>query len=674
MPLRTIIGFIFILSLSINPGIGQLSNRQKMKLSQKESDAWMAQYKYKFEKAIKLYTELIEMAPKEDYFSARATCYNSLRQYDRAIEDYTYLLNRYSPRYTYYIEISKLEQKKNNHENARKIIEQGIIYTAHPQLYRHRANIHFNSRNYLKARNDYRLAMEKIKTQHIENSELLMRGLTDDFLKVWDGESAIETISYWEENIDESFFEGWSDTESLLNDAMRASQALKADAYGYLGNYDEALDLIRPMVANETKSSTLAGLSFISGRIRMLSGQYMLALGDLRRSKANENPFVHVDYFIGECFYQLGNINEAIRIFESWDLTAEGKSPSAKAYKILASLNNDQEKDGLSDLNKLVDDNPGNGELHFIKARALAVTGQNSDALESLEQAFLKGFYDFHKYRFGLKDLEPVLRQEGSMELLARYEIKFPYRQTDISLREGLIKSSPYIGHEQRLALIIGNGLYKYGGILANPENDANDMAAVLEHMGFEVIKYENIDQDGMKRAIDEFGYKLKMYDVGLFFYAGHGVQAKGINYLIPVDAKIMNESDVEFTCVNAGRVLARMEDANNRVNIIILDACRDNPFERSWSRSASGRGLAKMDAPKGSIIAYATEPGNTASDGPGRNGLYTEALLNEMQTPGIIIEKVFRQARIKVIERSGERQTPWESTSLTGDFYFLDR
>ena len=199
-------------------------------------------------------------------------------------------------------------------------------------------------------------------------------------------------------------------------------------------------------------------------------------------------------------------------------------------------------------------------------------------------------------------------------------------------------------------------------------------MAAVLEHLGFEVMKYENTDQNNMKRAIDEFGYRLKMYDVGLFFYAGHGIQVKGINYLIPVNAEINDETDVEFSCVDAGRVLARMEDAGNRINIIILDACRDNPFERSWTRSSGSHGLARMDAPRGSIIAYATEPGNTASDGTGRNGLYTEVLLNEMQKPGLIIEKMFRQVRTQVIDRSGGKQTPWESTSLTGDFIFLDQ
>lgn len=224
---------------------------------------------------------------------------------------------------------------------------------------------------------------------------------------------------------------------------------------------------------------------------------------------------------------------------------------------------------------------------------------------------------------------------------------------------------------EQRLALVIGNALYENGSTLLNPENDANAMADALQQLGFDVLKHENLDQDNMRRAIDEFGAKLREYDVGLFFYAGHGIQAKGMNYLIPVDAEIWTENDVEYNCVAAGRVLAKMEDAESRIKIVILDACRDNPFERSWTRSVKGTGLAFMNAPYGSIIAYATAPGSTASDGLGAHGLYTSALLENLMVPGLQIEDVFKRVRVFVREQSNGRQVPWESTSLEGDFYF---
>ncbi len=153
------------------------------------------------------------------------------------------------------------------------------------------------------------------------------------------------------------------------------------------------------------------------------------------------------------------------------------------------------------------------------------------------------------------------------------------------------------LAQEKRLALIIGNGNYSES-TLANPENDARSMESALKEIGFEVIKYENLKQKEMSGAIDNFGTRLKNFDVGLFFYAGHGIQSEGFNYLIPVDAELNSESDIEFDCVRADRVMAKMETAKSRINIIILDACRDNPYERSWTRTSRSRGLATMMAP----------------------------------------------------------------------------
>lgn len=223
---------------------------------------------------------------------------------------------------------------------------------------------------------------------------------------------------------------------------------------------------------------------------------------------------------------------------------------------------------------------------------------------------------------------------------------------------------------EKRLALIIGNGNY-ITSTLSNPENDARAMSDALRKLGFIVEEYENLNQSQIKKVIDEFGNKLKGNDVGLFYYAGHGVQAKGYNYLIPVDVRLQSEEQVEYDCVRADRILALMETSGTKVNIIILDACRNNPFERSWTRSATGKGLAFMSAPRGTLIAYATAPGNTASDGSGKNGLYTSALLESIQIPDITIIQMFQNVRNIVAQKSQEQQIPWESTSLTADFYF---
>ncbi|WP_159949832.1 caspase family protein [Polaribacter septentrionalilitoris] len=224
---------------------------------------------------------------------------------------------------------------------------------------------------------------------------------------------------------------------------------------------------------------------------------------------------------------------------------------------------------------------------------------------------------------------------------------------------------------QRRLALVIGNSNYAYASKLRNPVNDANAMKTKLEGLGFTVLKFVNGDQNTIKRAIDEFGKQLKNYDIGLFFYAGHGVQVNGSNYLVPTDAKIESEDEVEYDCVKADRVLSKMKSAGTKTNLVVLDACRNNPFERSWSRSASGNGLAFMNAPRGSLIAYATAPGNTASDGLGKNGTYTGALLKEMDKENITILEMFQNVRAQVIKVSKGKQTPWESTSLTGNFFF---
>jgi hypothetical protein len=226
---------------------------------------------------------------------------------------------------------------------------------------------------------------------------------------------------------------------------------------------------------------------------------------------------------------------------------------------------------------------------------------------------------------------------------------------------------------QKRIALVIGNANYLHSPALANPVNDARAIRDALQNVGFDVYEYENLSQAQIKKAIDDFGTRLKNYSIGLFFYAGHGIQSKGSNYLIPVDANIQSEQQIEYDCVQADRVLGQMEAAGSKINIVILDACRNNPFERSWSRAMDGSGLAFMNAPTGSLIAYSTSPGRTASDGSGSNGLYTSALLENIKTPDITILQMFQNVRRTVSDKSYKQQIPWESTSLTDDFYFAN-
>jgi formylglycine-generating enzyme required for sulfatase activity len=221
---------------------------------------------------------------------------------------------------------------------------------------------------------------------------------------------------------------------------------------------------------------------------------------------------------------------------------------------------------------------------------------------------------------------------------------------------------------EQRIALVIGNDTYETAP-LRNPGNDARTMARTLRELGFQVTEKLNLNQKEMKQEIYHFGQRLLKGGVGLFYYAGHGMQVNGRNFLVPIGARVEHERQIEFEGVDAASVLAEMEYARNRLNIVILDACRDNPFTRSF-RSGT-QGLASINAPTGTLIAYATAPGAVANDGPADHGVYTGELIKVMKTPGLKIEDVFKQVRSSVREATMGKQIPWESSSLEGDFYF---
>jgi WD40 repeat protein len=222
---------------------------------------------------------------------------------------------------------------------------------------------------------------------------------------------------------------------------------------------------------------------------------------------------------------------------------------------------------------------------------------------------------------------------------------------------------------ELRVALVIGNSTYKESP-LPNPSNDARAMAAKLRELGFAVIEKQNATREDMATASREFGNRLKVGGVGLFYYAGHGVQLNGLNYLLPVDADIQDETELQTRGYDVNEILNKMDAAKNPLNIVILDACRNNPLPRTTR--AVARGLATMQQGTGTIVAYATQPGATAADGPaGGNSLYTQQLLQALSQPGLKVEDVFKQVRMEVFRLSSGTQTPWENSSLVGEFYF---
>lgn len=222
----------------------------------------------------------------------------------------------------------------------------------------------------------------------------------------------------------------------------------------------------------------------------------------------------------------------------------------------------------------------------------------------------------------------------------------------------------------KRVALVIGNSAYEHVAPLKNPKNDAATIAIALEKVGFEVTKVIDADSNEMKSAFLQFGRELrKGVAASVFYYAGHAVQYNGANYLIPTPAKILDRDELDFEAVNINSLMRLLNIARNSVNMVILDACRNNPFPES-TRSTS-RGLAAVSAPRGTYIAYSTAPGNVAFDGDGENSEYTKALAAAITEPGLEIAQVFRKVRRNVITATGEKQIPWESSSIVGNFYF---
>ncbi|GAB2185530.1 caspase family protein [Roseibium sp. LAB1] len=226
---------------------------------------------------------------------------------------------------------------------------------------------------------------------------------------------------------------------------------------------------------------------------------------------------------------------------------------------------------------------------------------------------------------------------------------------------------------EPRLALVVGNGAYTTVTPLDNPVNDADLMANALREVGFDVTLVTDSNQNEMITAISRFGSRLRAAGedaTGLFYYAGHGVQSFGANFLLPVDIELQDAADLSLVGVPAQAVLRQMFSARNRTNIVILDACRNNPFVSI--PDLSDNGLAEMKAPRGTFLAYSTAPGDIALDGTGGNSPFTEALARHMPTPGMPVETLFKAVRVDVLKETGNQQTPWDTSSLTVDFQFV--
>jgi len=233
-----------------------------------------------------------------------------------------------------------------------------------------------------------------------------------------------------------------------------------------------------------------------------------------------------------------------------------------------------------------------------------------------------------------------------------------------------LFAHSELVSANQKIALVIGNGAYS-ANPLSQPSNDAVSIAKSLRTLGFDVIEQTNVDQKAMKKLIRQFGDQIKVMKdtIGVFYYSGHGMQVNGRNYMIPIGANIRDEGDVEIEGVGVNEVLMRMTTAGNAINFLFLDACRDNPFEKSFKSTANG--LTRMDAPQGTLIAFAAQPNKVALQGPGKLSYFTEALVLEIEKPNLSVSDMLLGVRVSVANRTDGRQVPVVEDQLLTKFYF---
>jgi Tfp pilus assembly protein PilF len=355
----------------------------------------------------------------------------------------------------------------------------------------------------------------------------------------------------------------------------------------------------------------------------------------------------------------------------------------------------------FKDLNEGLRRNPNNSAVHNGLGTYHLAKGEYDSALVEFNTAIRLQPQYLYAYRYraeayeGKGDLaaaladfrvalsfDPDKKQIGGREAaegIARVEQKLAAKagRTKVAVAAPVI-SPPAVAPAvvpigRRVALVIGNARYRYAVQLPNPSNDAADIAQALRKLRFDVIEGRDLDRRGMEDKIREFGRKVEGADLALLFYAGHGMQVGGKNYLIPIDAKLERTGDLTLDTIEVGQILAQVE-AEKRVNLIFLDACRDNPLARSFARSLGARstsvgsGLAAIQSAVGTMIVYATQPDNVALDGEGRNSPFTAALLKHIATPNLEISALMKRVRADVITATREKQVPWDHSSLVGD------
>lgn len=434
------------------------------------------------------------------------------------------------------------------------------------------------------------------------------------------------------------------------------------------GEYQAVVDLFTGMLADPEHNKRFnEDLYFYRGQAYYHLGNYKYALLDLDESlKLDHYNKATIHWYRARCEAKLGNARAAEDYYK--DALAAAERNRRLSAEILADRSAFYSKQGKKDL--------AQKDLASAKSLNSKVTTPATTPNTTKQQTADED----RNTQVIVKKNNPPVRQDN-----AKNTEKPPKKPADKpKTEEEPRQTSPATmvsalaeayKDEKRFALVIGNGNYnKDIGILKNPVNDATDVATELRKSDFEVQLLTNATYIQIREAMRKFQEQLtngpRDQTVGLFYYAGHGVQYQDENYLVPIDANVKFEDDIVRMCFPVQRmVLSQMENTNSRMNIIILDACRNNPFPAT-TRSLN-QGLAEMKRARGSFIAYATAPGSVASDGSGRNGLYTQELLKALRKPGLTIEQVFKEVRMNVLRLSGEKQYTWDSSNIIGEFYF---
>jgi hypothetical protein len=320
-------------------------------------------------------------------------------------------------------------------------------------------------------------------------------------------------------------------------------------------------------------------------------------------------------------------------------------------------------------LNKAVEANDDNAQtaMGVIYANACGVPQNKEKAFDLLSRAANQG-NSLAKQKLALLDSVKSIANAGDQEKT----ISKQNQSAPPDKEAPFLVSNITTGKEKRVALVIGNSVYQHTGFLKNPVNDASDLAKKLSLLNFDVSVTTDADLKTMVDYIARFKDTLIGTDVALFYYSGHGIQVKGENFLIPIDADVQREDDIQYKAVNVNDVLDKMEEAKTKLNLVILDACRNNPFPTGY-RSAT-RGLVNMNAPSGTLLIYSTSPNNVAFDGDGRNGTFTKHLLRFVNQPNLEVALMLRRVRSAVMQETNDQQVPWENGSIIGEFYFITK